>query len=173
MFHRVGRLPGSSYSIAAGFACGAAASFTPFIGLHFVLAAILAWIIRANIVTSAIGTIVGNPWTFPFIWVWIYNLGHWITDKDPLHAESMDFIVFFSGVTEATLRGDMAYLMKSAAPVLWPMFVGSLPTAVGAWVIFYFLLKPLVHAYQVKRMKRMQKKKLQDSGLPPEDGSGS
>ena len=57
---RLARLPGSAYSIAGGFACGAAMSFTPFVGLHFVLSAILAWSIRANIIASVIGTTVGN-----------------------------------------------------------------------------------------------------------------
>ena len=37
---RITRLPGSVYSISAGFACGAAISFTPFVGLHFILGAL-------------------------------------------------------------------------------------------------------------------------------------
>ena len=74
-FHRLARIPGTPYTLAAGFAFGAAASFTPFIGLHFILGGVLAWIIRANFLSSAIGTAVGNPWTFPFIWVGIYEFG--------------------------------------------------------------------------------------------------
>src|SRR3546814_18711734 len=61
--HRLRRLPGTPYRIAAGFACGAAISFTPFIGLHFVLSAALALIVRGNIIESAISTVVGNTWT--------------------------------------------------------------------------------------------------------------
>ena len=61
LFHRLARLPGTPYSIAAGFACGAAVSFTPFVGLHFVLGGVFAYIIRGNILSSAIGTAVGNP----------------------------------------------------------------------------------------------------------------
>ena len=76
--HRVARLPGSPYSIAAGLACGAAVSFTPFIGLHFVLAALIAWLIGGNLIASAIGTVVGNPWTFPFVWWGTLRLGELI-----------------------------------------------------------------------------------------------
>ena len=76
--HRLGRIPGSPYEIAAGFACGAAISFSPLVGLHFILGAIWAWSIRANIISSAIGTALGNPWTFPFIWIWIYQCGLWL-----------------------------------------------------------------------------------------------
>ena len=37
--HRVRRLPDTPHRIALGFACGVFVSFTPFFGLHFVLAA--------------------------------------------------------------------------------------------------------------------------------------
>ena len=50
VIHRVSRLRGTPYALAAGFACGAAISFTPFVGLHFLLSAALAWLIRANII---------------------------------------------------------------------------------------------------------------------------
>ena len=69
---RLKRLQGTPYSIATGFACGVAISFTPFIGFHMILAALTAWLIRGNIIASAIGTIVGNPWTFPFIWLAVF-----------------------------------------------------------------------------------------------------
>ena len=53
--HRIQRLPGTPYVIAGGLACGVAVSFTPFIGLHFILAAVLAWVLRTSIIASAIG----------------------------------------------------------------------------------------------------------------------
>ena len=74
-WYRIVRMPGTPYSIAAGLACGVAVSFTPFLGIHFILAAIFAWIIRANLLASAIGTAAGNPYSFPFIWVLVYNVG--------------------------------------------------------------------------------------------------
>ena len=62
--HRALRLPGTPASIARGIACGAAVSFTPFVGLHFILAFAMAWLIGGNLLAAAIGTIVGNPLTF-------------------------------------------------------------------------------------------------------------
>jgi uncharacterized protein (DUF2062 family) len=61
--------------IALGFAARAFVSFTPFIGVHFILAGLLAFALRASILASAIGTVVGNPVSFPFIWLAAYNLG--------------------------------------------------------------------------------------------------
>ena len=152
------RLPGSPYYVAAGFACGAAISFTPFVGTHLVLGCLLAWILRSSMLASAVGTFVGNPWTFPFIWIWIYKLGHWIIDKPGLKAEHLDFTRFFGHIVDAALSLDMVYLFKTAWPVLWPMVVGGIPSAIVAWFISYFLLKPMVAAYQHRRLMRRMKK---------------
>ncbi|MCK5547156.1 MAG: DUF2062 domain-containing protein [Rhodospirillaceae bacterium] len=159
VFHRVARIPGSSYSIAAGFACGAAISMTPFVGLHFVLSAIVAYIMRANILASAIGTAVGNPWTFPFIWVWIYNAGIWIVGSGHTNATEVDFATVFSTSMEALIRFDIAYLVQTSGPVLWPMLIGSIPTAIVTWIIFYAPLQPIISRYQAARHHRRTRKK--------------
>jgi len=72
--HRMARLKASPHAIALGFAAGAFASFTPFVGLHFILAGLIAFALRSSILASAIGTVVGNPLTFPFIWLSTYNV---------------------------------------------------------------------------------------------------
>ena len=76
--HRLGRMNSSPYEIACGFAIGAAISFTPFLGLHIIISAIIAFIMRGSIIASAIGTVVGNPLTFPFIWAFVYKTGEMI-----------------------------------------------------------------------------------------------
>ncbi len=160
LLHRLGRMPGSPYSIAGGFACGAAISFTPFVGLHFVLGAIWAWSTRASVASSLLGTAVGNPWTFPFIWVWIYNLGIWMGAGNGLDpAEELDFARFFGAVFNAALSFDMPYLVHTAAPIWFPMLVGGIPTTVVAWFAFYFSLKPVISVYQRRRYRRAAARK--------------
>ena len=158
VFHRVARIPGSAYSLAAGFACGAAISFTPFIGLHFVLAALLAYIMRANIIASAIGTAVGNPWTFPFIWVAIYNVGSWIVRTNGVKAHDVDFLDVLTESMEAMHRMDFQFLMDTSGPVLWPMLVGSVPVGVLVWIISYLPLRPMISKYQAARHHRRTRK---------------
>src|SRR5918994_7101736 len=70
---RLTRLPGTPHSIAAGFACGTAISFTPFIGLHTLLSVLLSFLLRGNYLAAVVGTLVGNPWTFPVIWLMSYS----------------------------------------------------------------------------------------------------
>ena len=69
------RMKGSSHEIAIGLACGISISFTPFLGLHALLALTLAWALRASMAAALIGTLFGNPWTFPFIWYFSYEIG--------------------------------------------------------------------------------------------------
>ncbi|MBL6945248.1 MAG: DUF2062 domain-containing protein [Rhodospirillales bacterium] len=159
LFHRMARLPGSPYFVAAGFACGAALSFTPFVGMHIALACLLAWTIRASLLSAAIGTVVGNPWTFPFIWIWIYESGRWMLDESGGEvAEELNFSEFFGSFTEAFLRFDLVYLVETAWPVFWPMVIGGIPTALVVWFVFYLPLKPVVAAYQRRRWIRCMKK---------------
>ncbi len=47
-------MPGSPYSIAVGVACGVAVSFTPLIGLHFLIAVILAWLLGGTVVIEVV-----------------------------------------------------------------------------------------------------------------------
>jgi len=155
--HRLARIPGSAYSIAGGFACGAAISFTPFVGLHFIISAIVAWSIRANILASAVGTVVGNPWTFPFIWTWLYKSGTWMISGGAVEsAKAPEFTEIFGKVLEAFLSMDVQYLLETAAPVFWPMLVSSLPTGFVVWWAFYLPLKYTVQGYQDRRRRKLE-----------------
>lgn len=161
VFHRVARIPGSAYSLAAGFACGAAISFTPFIGLHFILSALLAYIMRANIIASAIGTVVGNPWTFPFIWVGVFNVGRFIMHVDEsgrVAATDVDFLDVLTESMEAMHRLDFEFLMETSAPVMVPMLVGCVPVAVFVWILFFVPLRPMIAKYQSARHHKRTRK---------------
>lgn len=145
--HRVKRLPGSPYSIAAGFACGAAASFTPFIGGHFILAALLAWMIGGNFIASAIGTLLGNPWTFPFIWALIYRIGCWMLGWEVGHALPEGF--------------SIGYIFDEPQAILLPMFLGSIPTSVVVWLLLFWPIRKIVANYQNIRRQRREKRRIE------------
>ena len=63
-------------SVAIGMAWGVAVSFTPLLGLHLITSYLGTWIMRGNIVAATVGTIIGNPWTFPFFFISIIKLEH-------------------------------------------------------------------------------------------------
>jgi uncharacterized protein (DUF2062 family) len=142
--HRIKRLPGTPNRIAAGFACGVAVSFTPLIGFHFILAALLALIMRGNIIASAIGTVAGNPWTFPFIWIWTYNIGLWILGQEQSGSLPENF--------------SIQYIFDNPLNVLWPMAVGSVPSGTVAWLVAFFIMRDIVKRYRLRRRSRLRAK---------------
>ena len=143
------RLQGSPYAIACGFACGAAVSFTPLIGFHFILAAVLAWALRGNIIASAIGTAVGNPWTFPFIWAGII----WLGTK----------ILGYERGQELPEELTIGTIFEAPGTVLLPMLVGGLPTALVVWLIIFFPIRRVVGNYQHHRQaRRLRRRRILD-----------
>ncbi|OUR75672.1 hypothetical protein A9Q83_16870 [Alphaproteobacteria bacterium 46_93_T64] len=148
--YRLARLPGTPYSLASGFALGAAVSFMPFVGFHFILGGLFAWVFRANILASAIGTAVGNPWTFPFIWAATYHLGYWMlgienTRDDTFSAGTME--TFFHNLIENGWQS----VSDVFSNVIFPMLIGSIPIFVVVWVIFFYPLNILIRRFHIRR----------------------
>jgi uncharacterized protein (DUF2062 family) len=140
---RIQRMPGTPHSIAAGFAAGAAVSFTPFLGAHFILAFCIAWLTGGNMVAAALGTIVGNPWTFPLILAAIYELGCFILGMEP---HGLRYLAHL----------DLELLLERVRQLLWPMIVGSAPLAAAAWIVSYLGLVRLVAGLQERRRRRRE-----------------
>lgn len=140
--HRLRRLPGTPYVIAAGFASGAAVSMLPLPGLHFLLGALLAWCLRASILASMIGTIVGNPWTFPLIWIWTFRCGNWILGNRG---------------EESVRTLSLSHVLENPFDILMPMMIGAIPTAVLVWGISYLLVSRIVASYQnLRQLRRLR-----------------
>ena len=157
--HRVRRLPGSPHSIAVGAAWGVAVSFTPLIGFHFALAAILAWATGGNVLASAIGTAIGNPWTFPFIWYCAYSAGAWAL-----------------GASAAPLPEplSMSAIVADPRTVLLPMAVGGTAMAAAAWPVSFGLVRRAVTRYQSLRRARIERRqgarRAAPAAAPPDGG---
>ena len=126
------------------------------------MAALLSGLTRSNIVAGLLGTVVGNPWTFPFIWIWTYELGRRMGAGNNLTGDP-NFIAIFTDLPGVVVKALISFDLDSAYfdnvwAVLWPMMVGSIPTFFLVWLVFYLVLKPLVAAYQAKRIARRRRK---------------
>ena len=136
---KLARLPASPHAIASGFACGSMVSFTPLLGLHFLLAIVFAYIIRGNYVAALLGTIVGNPITFPFIWGLIYKVGAFVTStkqKELNHEINFDMIV------------------SQTYEIFLPMLLGGAILAIPVWLTTYLLTHSFVSSYKKSKLKK-------------------
>ncbi len=153
MLLRLNRLKGTPRSIAAGVACGVAISFTPFVGFHFMLAAITAFFVKGNIVASALGTAAGNPWTFPFIWVSVLFTGRHILGGEYVNEGKVAFVPLFEKATHALLTFDFRDFAADVWPILWPMIVGCIPFYFVAWFVTYYLVKKALDGLKTRKFK--------------------
>lgn len=132
--------------VALGLAIGAAVSLTPLIGLHAVLAVLLASITPSNRLAALIGTQVGNPFTLPFIFWLEYQIGSWITGVQVQTSLSFSHI----GLEEAAER--MVQLFGEAA---WPYSVGMLVVAVGVGLLIYSLTVLVAKVLHLRMRRRL------------------
>tara|TARA_X000000950_G_scaffold268495_1_gene346087 strand:+ start:44 stop:634 length:591 start_codon:yes stop_codon:yes gene_type:complete len=156
------RIKGTPQSLSLGLATGIAVSFTPFVGLHALLAIFISWVIGGSMAAALIGTLFGNPWTFPFIWYFTFEIGQFISYSFFLYEEEFSFksikkeistllailknIIFFANVTE--LEGNVENLK------LIPfMIIGSIPLVFISWILSYFSSLIIFKSY-TKKVKK-------------------
>lgn len=154
--YRVRRIAASPHAVALGFAIGAFASFTPFIGFHMALAAALAFFSGGSIVASAFGTLVGNPFTYPLIWITTYDLGGHL-----LGSTARDTIdLRFEDGTFGLLLSDPAAFWHAfwhvLEPVIWPMTVGAVPLGLAAALLCYVAVRWAVAGYRERQLQRLK-----------------
>lgn len=129
--HRIVRLKDSDYSIAAGLAYGAAISFTPLPGAHIISAVALCLMFRANIIAGMLGTLLGNPWTLPFMWYFSYRVGKFTFLELGFHVRRMpgkfEWHELINEVTHDPMR------------LFAPWVTGGFILMIISWPIFYFI----------------------------------
>ena len=171
---RLKRIPDTPHKISLGMSCGIFASFTPLFGLHFLIAGLLSYVLRANVLASLIGTFIGNPITFPLITVFNLKLGEWIlgsseyssVDGGKIFEGFLDFIflIYKNLFTEGSVgENSVPRINEFLNGVFIPYSLGGLIGGIFVAIISYFLLRPLVATYQKQRdslRAKREKKKL-------------
>ncbi len=146
-WYRMTRLSGSPHGIAIGAAAGAFTSCTPFLGLHVVSAVVIAWVLRGNFFAAAFGTFIGNPLTYPFVWLATYDVGAFVLGH---HGQ---------GPVVPSFSGGLFSMSASAWHQVWPLFepmvIGMVPVGLAAALITYVLVNWGVQVFRAKRHRRL------------------
>ncbi len=157
------RMKGSSHEIALGLACGIAISFTPFLGLHALLAITFSWVLRGSMAAALIGTLFGNPYTFPFIWYLSYEIGKlFITDSTNLNTQYLlpslkeEMIVLFLLIKNIFLTTDFTLIKNNfnSLKFIPIMALGSIPMIFVSWFLSYFAFQNIIQSYKKKLLKK-------------------
>lgn len=172
--HRVRRLPDTPRRISRGVAAGVFTTFTPFYGLHFVVAALLALTMRGNVMAALLGTFFGNPLTYVPIGVISLNLGHWLLGTRMRGGMDENIIGKFAGAGKDLLWNAWHALQGmavdwTATSIFWndvflPWLVGGIVPGIVTGLAAYTICLPLIEAYQRRRRGQL-KRKLEDIRL--------
>lgn len=135
--HRLFRQSDSTYRIAGGLATGAAVSFTPFLGTHYIQCLIYAHLSRQSKLAALVGTFWGNPWTLPPMFYLDYKLGVWLLQM--------------SGAEEQIAlphEHTMSFFLSEPMALLLPTSIGGIILGLLSWPVYYLILY-----YPVRRLQ--------------------
>lgn len=173
--HRLRRLPDTPETIARGIFAGLFTVFTPFYGMHFVVAALLALILRGNILAALLATFVGNPLTYVPIGVLSLQLGYWLLGMQqhagpPHHSDGISHGFGGKFLAAADDLKDNIWALFTDVDANWhglalfydeiffPYLVGGLIPGVISGLVGYFISVPLIRAYQARRKGALKAK---------------
>ena len=165
---RLHRLPDPPERIARGIWAGVFTAFTPFYGLHFVIAVALAFFMRGNVIAALLATFFGNPLTYVPIGVVALQTGYFMLGVRPsgdlersLGGRFVDAGADLWHNFIAMFTDDVARwggLWKFWDDVFFPYLIGGILPGVIAATVMYVMSVPVIRAYQNRRKGRIRAK---------------
>lgn len=166
--HRLRRLPGTPETIARGIFAGAFTVFSPFYGLHFVVAAVLAKLMRGNILAALLATFIGNPLTYIPIGIISLQTGHFLLGSQLRSDVEGNLFVKFSRAAGDLWHNFVAIFTPAQAhwhelgvfyrDVFFPYMIGGIIPGLICGTVCYYLSVPVIRAYQKRRAAKLRKK---------------
>lgn len=152
-------------SVAAAIALGVGLGFSPFLGFHLLLALALATLLRINRLDAVLGTLAGNPWTFPPVYAFGYRLGRALLHHDPRRVPPMNWNalwhsditwIFYPVQTVRAVFGPRAFLPRLQAFLLGTtilaILIGAVTYFLALWALrFYHRRHPAIAARAARR----------------------
>ncbi|MEZ5872497.1 MAG: DUF2062 domain-containing protein [Nitratireductor sp.] len=161
MAKRIFRLTASPHAVAAGVSAGVFASFTPFFGLHFMIAFAVAYLIGGNFIAAAMGTFFGNPLTFPFIAAGTWSTGRFILSGAHIGSFTGQGHTGLGEITEKGLftngfTGFVERISQLWEPIILPWSVGAVPLGIAFGIVFYVLTRSASVRFRAARLRRLE-----------------
>ncbi|MGI9368700.1 MAG: DUF2062 domain-containing protein [Ruegeria sp.] len=166
--HRVRRLPDTPERIARGIGAGVFASFTPFYGMHFFIAVLLARLINGNMLAALSGTFFGNPLTYVPIGVVSLKTGHFLLGTEFVEGETKGLMRNFANALSDLKNNFVAMFTDRIADwdglsefyqeVFFPYMIGGIVPGIVAGFICYYLSLPVTRTYQQRRRAKIKAK---------------
>ena len=139
-FSKLIKISDTPHSISLGFSIGVFASF---IGVHIILAILLSWILKANYFSSVLGTFIGTPLTYPFIWFSSLYVGNIFIPIEDFNLIELGNSSFYS-----------LEILSNIKPLIPSFLIGALMVGLASAFLSYFFVKKSIIFYRNKKRLR-------------------
>lgn len=129
---------------AVAFAVGVFFGFSPFIGLHTILALLVAFVFGLNRIAVLIGVYLNSPWTLVPVAIVSTSLGYRILGKMGRAYERFNW----SQLASFHFWRDLPHQVHLHYHILYPFFVGGMILAIGCAFLAYPLCLWFVRTYR-------------------------
>jgi uncharacterized protein len=143
---------------AAAFALGVFFGFSPFLGLHTVLALSFAFIFNLNRVAVLVGVYSNLPWIIAAWYALTTAAGAWLLRTRMPHGFRQTMHELFElSLFQPHFWDRLTTLLR---PLLWPYFVGSLIGAALLSLMAYWLVRGYLEARHRLHLENLHLEKL-------------
>jgi len=142
--------------IGRGCAAGLFAGMLPTLGQIF-LAALVAKLVRGNLLAAIMTSWLSNPFTALPIWYGCYRLGHALlpSAKPPLSYDDLAVIVAAFG--QLSLTDGLGALLTLLGGIMLPLLLGSVLTGLALAGLGWAAIPPVVAWMHRRRAERRQR----------------
>ena len=138
---------------ALAFSIGVFITFSPLIGLHTIIATLIAFVFRFNKVAIYTGTYINNPFTLVPIIVVSYGIGAVLLGRSPhIPAEGMELLKH----PHPLMAGYYRQLFTSSWYLVEPFAVGGTLLSVVCSVVAYPLTLRWLRAHRRKKAAKQK-----------------
>jgi len=145
-YERFIKIRGNPHQIAMGVSLGVFIGVLP-IGLQAISAIFIASLLKWNKISAALGTLITNPLTFPFI----YSITYWTGKKMMLISNNYQ-------IPENINTNDILSLLHKAPHIFLTLIVGGLCIGLPASVITYYFSYKAILKYRNKKKQSSPEK---------------
>lgn len=128
--------------IALAFAIGTLIGFSPLLGLHTIIAAIVAVVWRLNKAALFTGVYISNPWTVVPVIAVSWAIGGWFVETPPIELPHF--------TAAAVLSAEFRRQIALQWPHLLPFAIGASIVSVVCALVSYPLMLYVLRAYRRK-----------------------
>jgi uncharacterized protein (DUF2062 family) len=154
-------LRGSPESIALGLAIGVFVACSPLLGIHLVMAIVLATLLNANRPAALAASFLNNPATFVPVYALEYWVGSFFWAGPPVSRVKQvlgEVADQFTGSSVLNMREHVALVLELGKDVFVPMMIGGTLLGLLAGTAVYFptvaMVRKLRTRRQAKRVRR-------------------